>query len=111
MSIMDTPFDAADFEATWDRVRHFTGSRWIDASAIEQSMARNAVCLVCPDGVVSIALEVADSGRMRALVLIAVSTRFAGAFRRNEGHVIEIARSMGAATLAFRSRRRGWATC
>lgn len=105
--IAGTCFEPSTFEDVWAIAGDYAG-RWIDAAAMREAMGDNAVCLACPDGVVSMSLVPDEGGRMRAFVLMAVSTCFAGAFRRNEADVLEIARSMGAHRLAFRSNRRGW---
>ena len=135
MKIAGTRFELTEFADAWAIACDYAG-KWIDSSAVREALLEaqrafgrtggvvlegrdimggaqtgtgNAVCLVCPDGVVSIALHRSDSGRIRAFVLMAVSTNFAGAYRRNEADVLAIARDMGAHQLAFRSSRRGWA--
>ena len=108
MKIAGTRFELTEFADAWAIACDYAG-KWIDSSAVREALQANAVCLVCPDGVVSIALHRSDSGRIRAFVLMAVSTNFAGAYRRNEADVLAIARDMGAHQLAFRSSRRGWA--
>lgn len=109
MKILGTPFELINFFDAWTIARQRTSSKWICDSAIAEAQHANAVSLVCPDGVMTMSLILDEGGRMRALVLMAVSTRFAaGAFRRNEPHVIRIARDMGASVLAFRTQRRGW---
>lgn len=105
--ILNTAFDLVEFADAWAIAQDYAG-KWIDASAIKQSLDTNAVCLACADGVVSMTLEASDGGTIRAFVLMAVSTGFAGAFRRNEADMLAIARDMGADRLAFRSARRGW---
>lgn len=60
------------------------------------------------DGIVVVTLRGGPIG-MRAFVILAVSGGSAGAVQRNESALVEIARDMGAKTLAFRSDRRGWA--
>ena len=107
MSIAGTRFELGEFADTWAVAEDYAG-KWFDANVIREALDTNAVSLVCPDGVVSMSLHVEDDGTMLAFVLIAVNTCFAGAFRRNEADVVEIARSMGATKLAFRSQRRGW---
>lgn len=59
------------------------------------------------DGIAVVTLRGGPMG-MRAFVLLAVSTSGLGAVQRNEAAMVEIARDMGASTLAFRSDRRGW---
>lgn len=109
MKILGTPFELITFFDAWTIARQRTSSKWICDSAIAEAQHANAVSLVCPDGVMTMSLIPDEGGRMRALVLMAVSTRFAaGAFQRNEPHVIRIARDMGASVLAFRTQRRGW---
>jgi hypothetical protein len=47
-------------------------------------------------------------GALELYVWIAVATRH-GAFDRQHAALLTVARDLGAKTLAFRSRRRGWA--
>lgn len=109
MKILGTPFELINFFDAWTIARQRSSSKWICDSAIAEAQHANAISLVCPDGVMSMSLIPDEGGRMRAFVLMAVSTRFAaGAFQRNEPHVIAIARDMGASVLAFRTQRRGW---
>lgn len=106
--IAGTPFDIAGFDETLNSMPR-RARRWVTREARIQSRARNAVCLVSQDGMVSIALQRRDDGTMRAFVLLAVSDSAPGAFRRNETAMLAIARDMGATTLAFHATRRGWA--
>jgi hypothetical protein len=69
--------------------------------------AKRALCLSCDDGMVVVGLEARDD-RLELFVWIAVAFRH-GAFMRQEAALRTIARDLGADTIAFRSRRRGWA--
>lgn len=105
--IAGTDFTIAGFDVTLNAMpRH--ARRRVDRDTRIQSRARNAVCLVSKDGMVSIALQPKDDGTMRAFVLLAISDSAHGAFIRNEAAMLAIARDMGATSLAFRASRRGW---
>lgn len=106
--IAGTAFSIAGFDATLNSMPR-RARRLVDRDVRIQSRARNAVCLVSKDGMLSIALEGRLDGTMRAFVLLAISDSAHGAFQRNEEAVAAIARDMGASTLAFRATRRGWA--
>ena len=60
------------------------------------------------DGLLVLTIKPGHNG-LRAFVILALSSgKHFGAFHRNEAGAVEIARDMGARTLAFRSDRRGW---
>lgn len=67
-----------------------------------------ALCLASLDGVIVVTAQ-CRGGRMRAVVLLAVSTGSPGAFRRQERAMVEVARELDAEELCFTTRRRGWA--
>lgn len=69
--------------------------------------ADKALCLVCPDGLVVIELRPAGQ-EMEMFILLGVAFEH-GAFQRQEPALLSIARDLGAATIAFEARRRGWA--
>jgi hypothetical protein len=66
--------------------------------------SERAVCLGCEDGIVVISLEPPDE----LFVWLAVAFRY-GAFERQDAALQDIARDLGAETIAFQARRRGWA--
>lgn len=66
-----------------------------------------AMCLASPDGVVVVALQIYGDD-LELFVWLAVAFRH-GAFQRQESALLAIARDLGAQTLAFQSRRAGWA--
>lgn len=101
----------ADIDAVWplvlrgarragmnDRTTHLMRERCLDGSA---------ACLACRDGAVVVTARECD-GRMRAMVLLAVSAGAPGAFRRQEQEMLQVARELGAVELAFTTKRRGW---
>lgn len=69
--------------------------------------SERAMCLQTADGFVIVGLYPRGGG-LELYVWLAVASQ-RGAFARNEGSLVELARSFGAQAIAFRSRRRGWA--
>jgi hypothetical protein len=72
-----------------------------------QCEANRALCLACDDGMVVIDLRPGSEG-LELFVWIAVAFRF-GAFERQVAALDSIGRELGAQTIAFQTRRRGWA--
>lgn len=99
--------DAAMIPAVCRALRHPIAT----ASEIEELRAQcedgQALCLAGPDGVVVIALHVFGE-EFELFVWLAVAFRH-GAFQRQEAALLKIARDLGAQTLAFQTRRAGWA--
>lgn len=69
--------------------------------------ADRATCLVCEDVVIVFDLRARD-GALEMFVWLAVALKH-GAFERQAAAVCAVARDLGATTVAFESRRRGWA--
>jgi hypothetical protein len=69
--------------------------------------AKQALCLVCDDAMAVVELR-ARAPDLELFVWITVGFRY-GAFERQLAAVLAIARELGAQTVAFQSRRRGWA--
>lgn len=77
--------------------------------AVEEARAGRALTFRGPDGVFVLTLQPGhNAGEFEAFVLLAVASRV-GAFERAEPAALAIARDLAAATVAFRSVRRGWA--
>ena len=72
-----------------------------------QCEAKEALCMACEDGMLVISLEAGSEG-LELFVLLAVAFRF-GAYERQGAALDAIGRDLGAKTVAFRARRRGWA--
>jgi len=72
-----------------------------------QCAAEEAVCLACDDGMVVVDLRPGPDG-LELFIWIAVAFRH-GAFNRQAVALRTIARDLGAQTIAFQARRRGWA--
>lgn len=66
----------------------------------------NTLALIGPDGLLIVKL-IPSGEALELFVVAAVATRF-GAFKRQEPAVLQIARDLGASTIAFRAARRGW---
>jgi hypothetical protein len=83
----------------------------VTASEVEEIQAKcaakQAMCLVCDDAMVVVELQ-ARAPDLELFVWITVGFRH-GAFERQLAAVVAIARELGAQTVAFQSRRRGWA--
>lgn len=74
-----------------------------------QCQAKGAWCLECDDGVLVVDLRPNREGTaLELFVQLAVATRH-GAFARQDAALQTLARDLGAETIAFNSRRRGWA--
>lgn len=67
----------------------------------------SAMCVSCDDGILVFTLQPFDDG-IEMFILMALALKF-GAFERQESAVRAIARDIGAQTIAFQARRRGWA--
>lgn len=72
-----------------------------------QCESKEALCMACEDGMLVISLEPGPEG-LELFVLLAVAFRF-GAYERQGAALDAIGRDLGAKTVAFRARRRGWA--
>ena len=79
-----------------------------DVEEIEAQCAANeALCFACEDGMFVVALTPGPEG-LELFVWLAVAFKH-GAFDRQDAVLDEIGRDLGASTLAFETRRRGWA--
>lgn len=77
--------------------------------AVEEARAGRALTFRGPAGVFVLTLQPGDNaGQFEAFVLLAVASRI-GFVECAEADVLAIARDLAAATVAFRSVRRGWA--
>lgn len=72
-----------------------------------QCESGHALCVACEDGMFVFSAYATESD-LELYVWIAVAFRH-GAFERQEPALLCIARDLGADTVAFRARRRGWA--
>jgi len=66
-----------------------------------------ALCLACEDGMMVIDLRPGPDG-LEVFVWLAIAFRH-GAYERQDAALLAIARDLGAQTIAFVARRRGWA--
>lgn len=74
---------------------------------VEQCEEGTALCISCDDGMAVIQLQ-PFGDELELFVKLAVAFRH-GAFERQEASLLAIARDLGAQTLAFQTRRYGWA--
>lgn len=85
--------------------------RVASASEIEEIQAEceagRALCLSCEDAMIVVDLRV-HGDALEMFIWVAVAFRF-GAFERQVAALGKIGRELGASTIAFQSRRRGWA--
>ena len=72
-----------------------------------QCEKEEALCLACEDGMVVIDLRPGPEG-LEVFVWLAIAFRH-GAYERQDAALLAIARDLGAQTIAFVARRRGWA--
>jgi hypothetical protein len=72
-----------------------------------QCTSNRAACLACDDGAIVVTLEPREDGRLEMFVWLAVAFRH-GAFNRQSTALQVIARDLGAETIGFYTRRRGW---
>lgn len=72
-----------------------------------QCEAEEAICFSCEDGMFVVGLEPGPEG-LELFVWLAVAFRH-GAFDRQDAVLDAIGRDLGARTVAFETRRRGWA--
>ena len=68
--------------------------------------AERALCLLGDDGLVVVEPQ-PDGDRMQMFVRLAVGFRV-GAYKRQGPALLQLARDLGASTIAFGSERRGW---
>lgn len=66
-----------------------------------------ALCFAGEDGTFVVQLRAASETELELFVLVAVAFRY-GAVERQDAALLQIARDLGAKTVAFQSRRRGW---
>lgn len=72
-----------------------------------QCEQNRALCLACDDGMMVVDLRPGPEG-LELFVWLAVAFRY-GAYERQDAALDAIGRDLGASTVAFVSRRRGWA--
>ena len=111
--IVGTEFMLEDIEAVWPAIEGRAARSRSSPEALLLARSRcasgHAICLANPDVVVVLTLKQGDGARIRAVVLLAVSTGLFGAFERQISSVVEIARSLEADELAFETDRpRAW---
>lgn len=103
--------DMADFEDWLPLVRERAPRALMAPDAVEalrdRCAAGAAICLAGEDGVVVVTPKLVG-GTMHAMVLLAVSSGVPGAFHRQQGEMLQVARELGAQWLSFHTKRRGW---
>lgn len=72
-----------------------------------QCEKEEAICVACDDGMMVIDLRPGPEG-LELFVWLAIAFRH-GAYERQDAALLAIARDLGAQTIAFVARRRGWA--
>lgn len=80
-------------------------SEMVDFQA--QCRSKQALCFYGKDGVMVITLRPHEDS-LELFILMGVATR-PGAIERLEPAVLQLARDLGARTIAFEARRKGWA--
>lgn len=98
--------DSAMVEAAARQIRHGIASPSEIAELKAQCEDGKAICVACEDGVVVFDVRY-EAAELEMFVWLAVAFRH-GAFQRQESAMLNIARDLGAKTLAFQTRRAGW---
>lgn len=98
--------DATMVEAACRRIRASVASPSEIVELRAQCEQGSAVCVACEDGTVVFDVRYV-AAELEMFVWLAVAFRH-GAFQRQESAMLSIARDLGAKTLAFQTRRRGW---
>lgn len=98
--------DSAMVEAACRQIRAGITSPSEIAELRAQCEQGLAICVACEDG--TVVFDVRHVGaELEMFVWLAVAFRH-GAFQRQESAMLSIARDLGAKTLAFQTRRKGW---
>lgn len=102
--ILGTGFALARFDDVWPAFAAAAG-RWLDDEAVQHVRSAGVAyaTLVSEHAIVVVALRPQEDNRLRAFIAIGV-----GALAHAEEQIVALARDMGATSLAFRSKRRGW---
>jgi hypothetical protein len=98
--------DAAMVEAACHQIRAGIASPSEIAELKAQCEHGTALCVACEDGIVVFDVRYTEDD-LEMFVWLAVAFRH-GAFQRQESAMLNIARDLGAKTLAFQTRRKGW---
>jgi hypothetical protein len=107
--ISDTTFtiEAPEFVTHACRgMRPGVASAFEISEVVAECEAERAMCLACPDGMVVVGLTPGAEG-LELFVWLAVAFKH-GAFERQDAALDKIGRDLGARTVAFQTRRRGW---
>lgn len=99
--------DAAVVEAGTRCLRHTIASPSEIEDLKAQCERESVMCIACEDGLVVFDVRYIGT-ELEMFVWLAVAFRH-GAFQRQEPAMLKIARDLGAKTLAFQTRRAGWA--
>jgi len=98
--------DSAMVEAACRQIRHPIASPSEIVELRAQCECGEAICVACEDGTVVFDVRYVGA-ELEMFVWLAVAFRH-GAFQRQESAMLNIARDLGAKTLAFQTRRKGW---
>lgn len=107
--IADTGFRFEDPALVAEICRHLKPGTVTSSEIAEiraECEAERAVCLACDDGVIVIALQPYGAA-LEMFIWLGVALRY-GAFERQGPALLALARDLGAQTIAFHARRRGW---
>jgi len=111
--VSGTPFQLADIEAEWPRIRPLVSGvdpDDNDGEVLRRECRENrALCLISGDGVLVVNLQPDNYGRgeLELFVWLAASWSAQGAIQRNEAHLDAIAKELGAVRIVFQSVRPG----
>ncbi len=103
-----------DISLVWPEIR-VKAEKALDGGNISadnmyrECLRGRALCFSSDDGVIIVALDPNEyKNDFELLVLLAVGWGKHGAFDRNQKHVDQIARDLGASRVVFTTRRKGW---
>jgi hypothetical protein len=108
--ISDTDFTIKDpsfVRAACRGLRHEVVSASEVDEIVAECQAERALCLACSDACIVVGLQ-PGAEELELFVWLAVAFQH-GAYERQVAALQHIARELDARTIAFRSRRRGWA--
>lgn len=107
MGVCGTPWQIVDHAGVWPRIAaRIPGDT---AEILAACISDEALCLESPDGVLIITVTPDDSGLESVLFVLLAVGYAPGAFRRREPDLDMLAADLGASSIAWCPRRRGWA--
>ena len=108
MGVCGTPWQLVDVDTVWPRISGRIPASTPEPDGIRLECQRGtALCLECADGVLIITLTPSEHGALELFILLCVGYR-AGAFQRCDPDLDKFAADLGASSIAWCPRRKGW---